>query len=89
MVLQEQTVLPPFFPSSTCPAIALCDGGTPPLFPPCHGVAQRAKTENLFLAFIFLRCKKINAFQALKSLLNKSYSHSFYLPTRVGNRAKL
>ena len=51
-----------FSPSSpTCPAIASGDGGTPSPFSPCHGVAQRAKTENLFLAFIFLQRKKINA----------------------------
>jgi hypothetical protein len=58
-------------------------------FFPCHGAAQRAKTENFFLAFIFLQRKKINAFQVLKSFLTKSYSHSFYLPTRVGNKAKV
>ena len=43
-LLQEQTVLPPFFSAPTC-----------------HGVAQRAKTENFLLAFIFLHRKKINA----------------------------
>jgi hypothetical protein len=43
--------------------------------------------ENLFLAFILLLRKKINALQVLKSFMHKSYFHSFYLPTRVGNRA--
>ena len=42
---------------------------------PCHGAAQRAKTENLLLAFIFLQCKKINA---LKFGKIKRYSMFFY-----------
>ena len=41
----------------------------------------------LFLVFIFLQSKKINALQVLKSFPHESYSRSFYLPTRVGNRA--
>ena len=56
-----------------------------PIFP--LSAAALAKMETLFLAFIFFQRKKINAFQVLKSLPHKSYSHSFYLPARVGNVA--
>jgi hypothetical protein len=45
-----------------------------------------AKVENLFLAFIFLHCKKINAFQVFVKRFSK-YVLSQSLPTRIGNRA--